>query len=252
MVDAIARAARALEPDWSEARARASFAALERKRRRRQFARIVAVALIACALFGLRAARDPRLVRFADRSTARLLDGDSVVRAGAAAPDRVVALLDRGGARFEVVRDPSRRFRVEAGEVAVEVLGTVFTVERSGPRARVAVERGRVRVSWPGGEQILEAGAGGLFPPDDEVAALFAAADRARLEHAPERAIAPLRRIVDAHAGDRRAPLAAFTLGRVYRELGRRREAADAFARARALDPNGPLAADARAHELQP
>jgi ferric-dicitrate binding protein FerR (iron transport regulator) len=252
MVDAIARAARALEPDWSDERARAAFAALERKRRRRTIARVGAIALIAVALVGLNALRDPRLVRFADRSTARLFDGDSVVRAGTVAPDRVVALLDRGGARFEVLHDPARRFRVEAGEVAVEDLGTVFTVERTGAHARVAVERGRVRVSWPGGEQLLEAGAGGLFPPVDEVAALFAAADRARLEHAPERAIAPLEQIVDAHADDRRAPLAAFTLGRVYRELGRRREAADAFARARALDPNGPLAADARAHELAP
>jgi transmembrane sensor len=249
LIERLERAGRALEPAWSETRAGAALDGMRRRRHRRWLWRTGALALALGALLSLRAPRDARLVRFADHSTARLLDGDSVLEPGEAAADRVVAKLERGGARFEVVRDPGRRFRVEAGAVAVEVLGTVFTVERAGERSRVAVERGRVQVSFPGGERLLGAGESGWFPPDDEVGVLFGAADRARLEHAPERALAPLRAVVEAHAGDARAPLAAFTLGRLYLELGRRAEAADAFARARTLAPDGPLAADARARE---
>jgi transmembrane sensor len=55
---------------------------------------------------------------------------------------------------------------------------------------------------------------------------------------------------VRAHASDPRAGLASFTLGRVLLdELGRPREAADAFARARAA--GGPLAEDALAREVE-
>jgi transmembrane sensor len=205
-----------------------------------------------------------------------------VVRAGAVEPGRVDAELARGGATFEVVRDPARRFRVQAGDVAVEVLGTRFTVERLGERARVAVERGRVRVSWPSGSSELGAGESALFPPEppiadwrrladegdydrafralaragtplrDDPAELLAAADVARLSHHPAEALAPLAHVADAYPNDPRAPLAAFTLGRVLLdELGRPREAAAAFAQARALAPGGPLAGDALAREVE-
>jgi transmembrane sensor len=53
-----------------------------------------------------------------------------------------------------------------------------------------------------------------------------------------------------SHASDPRAGLASFTLGRVLLdELGRPREAADAFARAR--QAGGPLAEDALAREVE-
>jgi hypothetical protein len=55
-----------------------------------------------------------------------------------------------------------------------------------------------------------------------------------------------------AFRSDPRAPLAAFTLGRVLlRELARPREAAAAFAQARALAPRGPFVEDALAREVE-
>jgi transmembrane sensor len=297
----IERAARHIEPAWSDDRSRTVERGLGRARRRRVIARAAAVAIAALvvAAAGWRgyatwrsrrassaapamASRAVELVRFADGSTAQPFDARSVVRPGAAQPGRVAAELERGGATFEVVRDPSRRFRVEAGDVAVEVLGTRFSVERLGERARVAVERGRVRVSWPAGAVELGAGESGIYPPEappadwrrladdgdfdgahralerpgiilhDEPAELLAAADVARLSHHPSEALAPLAQVADGHPRDPRAPLAAFTLGRVLLdELGRPREAAQAFAHARALAPQGALAADALAREVE-
>jgi transmembrane sensor len=78
------------------------------------------------------------------------------------------------------------------------------------------------------------------------------AADVARLSGHPEQAVPHLRAVCDRFASDPRAPVAAFTLGRVLlRELGRPREAAAAFLRARTLWPRGPLALDAWASEAE-
>jgi transmembrane sensor len=83
-------------------------------------------------------------------------------------------------------------------------------------------------------------------------AELLAAADAARGEGRLDEAVTLLRRTIDEHGGDPRAPLAAFTLGRLLlTELGRPAEAAAAFARARALAPDGPLAEDALAREVE-
>jgi transmembrane sensor len=84
----------------------------------------------------------------------------------------------------------------------------------------------------------------------DDAGDLLLAADVARLSAHPEEAIRPLRAVCDRHASDRRAPVAAFTLGRVLLdELGRPGEAAAAFRKARVLWPAGPLAEDALARE---
>src|SRR5262249_2478998 len=81
---------------------------------------------------------------------------------------------------------------------------------------------------------------------------LLLAADRARLGGRPERAVAPLQRILSDHAFDSRAPLAAFTLGRTLLEqLGRPREAAQAFSTARRLDRARALTQDALAREVE-
>jgi ferric-dicitrate binding protein FerR (iron transport regulator) len=240
------------EPEWTEVRERAALEGVWRRRRARRVQRGVALLLmlIACAL-GYRA-RMPEVVRFADGSTAELRDRHSALALAAPEAGVLATRLEAGEARFSIVRDETRRFRVQAGEVMVEVLGTQFTVERLGAGARVAVERGRVRVSWKDGAVELAAGQTGLYPPRDEVALLFAAADAARVAGRPADALAPLSRVIDAHARDPRAPLAAFTLGRLYLdELDRPRDAAAAFARARSLDPAGPLAADARVREAE-
>jgi hypothetical protein len=56
-------------------------------------------------------------------------------------------LLRKGGARFVVVHDERRLFRVRAGPLVIEDLGTTFTVLRMGDRrVDVAVEQGRVGV----------------------------------------------------------------------------------------------------------
>jgi transmembrane sensor len=86
----------------------------------------------------------------------------------------------------------------------------------------------------------------------DDTGDLLLASDVARLSGHASDAVDPLRRIVRDHSSDPRAPLAAFTLGRVFLdELGRPREAASAFARARSLAPGGPLEEDALAREVE-
>jgi transmembrane sensor len=84
----------------------------------------------------------------------------------------------------------------------------------------------------------------------DETADLLLAADAARLSGHSGEAVPYLERVARAHASDPRSSLASFTLGRVLLdELGHPREAADAFARARAA--GGPLAEDALAREVE-
>ncbi len=87
---------------------------------------------------------------------------------------------------------------------------------------------------------------------DDRVGDLLLAADVFRIGGDPTAAVKPLGAIVSHHASDPRAPLAAFTLGRVLLDdLGRPVAAAEAFARAREFAPDGALAEDALAREVE-
>jgi transmembrane sensor len=87
---------------------------------------------------------------------------------------------------------------------------------------------------------------------DNTAEDLLLAADAARLSGHPSEALPYLRRLLDKHARDQRAPLAAFTLGRILlSQLGRPTEAADAFLLTRRLAPEGPLAQDALAREAE-
>lgn len=193
----------------------------------------------------------------------------------------VVFELEAGAARFDVTHRPGRAFRVQAGPVRVEVVGTQFRVQRLGESTQVSVQRGRVRVSWPGGTRDVAAGESGSFPPNvdtrREIAVelptappavvaptasepkstlpsaeqLFAAADHARAEGRPLEAAQSLKQLMQRFPRDGRAPLAAFTLGRLLLEsLHQPAEAARAFAQARALAGSGSaLAEDALARE---
>jgi transmembrane sensor len=88
--------------------------------------------------------------------------------------------------------------------------------------------------------------------PLDAMEDLLLAGDVARLSGHAASSVAHLSRAAALHPDDPRAPLAAFTLGRVHLEdLGAPRDAALAFARARALAPDGPLAEDALAREVE-
>lgn len=81
---------------------------------------------------------------------------------------------------------------------------------------------------------------------------LMMAADAARLSNHPMQAVGYLQRITKEHSRDSRAPLAAFTLGRIYmNQLGQPASAARAFALVRQLAPAGALVEDALAREAE-
>ena len=89
-------------------------------------------------------------------------------------------------------------------------------------------------------------------PREDPVETMLAAADDARAAGHPDEAAAILKRLIDQHGGDRRAPLAQFTLGRLLLlDLSHPLEAAVVFAELRARAPAGPFAADALAREAE-
>lgn len=125
---------------------------------RRRERRIVALALAAAcvALFAaptlsLRLRSDyvsgvgkARVVRLQDGSEMHLAP-DSAVKLAFSEDRRGVRLL-KGEAYFEVQRDPSRRFFVDAGDVRTSVLGTGFDVRHAREGAQVAVRHGLVRV----------------------------------------------------------------------------------------------------------
>jgi len=81
---------------------------------------------------------------------------------------------------------------------------------------------------------------------------LMLAADAARLTNHPQQAVVYLQRIAKEHSGDSRAPLAAFTLGRIYMsQLKQPALAAQAFSLVRQLAPSGALVEDAMARQAE-
>ena len=81
---------------------------------------------------------------------------------------------------------------------------------------------------------------------------LLLAADAARFSNHPAQATRFLERLTREHPQDSVAPLAAFTLGRIYlSQLGQPAKAADAFSLSLRLAPSGSLAEDALAREVE-
>ncbi len=135
---------------------------LERKRaRRRQLLKRGLGAVLLAALGGeaaWRQWRDAVVWQIAvDSETGQtrreILDDGSQISLGAASEAEVAcsragrrAVLRRGEAAFEVVRDDDRPFVVDAGDVRVTVRGTRFAVTRLTDRTRVSVDHGRVEV----------------------------------------------------------------------------------------------------------
>jgi transmembrane sensor len=112
-------------------------------------------------------------------------------------------------------------------------------------RFRALATRGRYAEAY----RVL-AGAPGVV--DSGAEDLMLAADAARLSGHPAEATPYLQQIVRKYRGDERAPLAAFTLGRILLyQLGRPAEAADAFALVRKILPEGALSPDALAREAE-
>lgn len=163
-----------IQPPWSAERSAQIQAGLARRRRRARVTRTTTLvaALLLVLWVGAALLRPPPALtpaagslRFADGSTAVLLERSTTLRPLDAQAGRLSVALVRGAARFRVVPDRRRVFRVEAGAVSVEVLGTQFTVTRRSDRSDIAVEEGRVRVRWASGEALLGAGQRGTFPP---------------------------------------------------------------------------------------
>ncbi len=234
---------------------------------------------------------DLRVLRLTDGSTATVLDSGSELTIIEDTHDHAALSMARGRGRFNVMPRPSRTFVVHAGDVTVTVLGTLFTVERVADRVGVTVETGTVRIEWKGGAAILQEGGTGWYPPlpsgdpglrtsapprrsapgagktvrqvaskqgatpaaaPETAGDLLAAADKARLSGHADEGAELLRKLLRNHRSDPRAPLAAFTLGRMLLiELDKPAEAASVFADARRLSPNGPLAEDSLAREIE-
>ena len=74
--------------------------------------------------------RSNHTLRLADGSRAELVGAQSELEITHNSKDRVGLALVAGRAHFEVVHDPLRSFVVEARPYRVEVIGTVFDVER--------------------------------------------------------------------------------------------------------------------------
>jgi transmembrane sensor len=177
------------------------------------------------------------------------------------------------------VRVVGTRFRVERIAERTRVSVTQGKVEVQEGEAKVYLEAGESRF-FPGEpvpmaaeprpaaagvrSRFLELARGGDFKAAYQVMSqspaavgssaeeLMLAADAARLSNHPEQALGYLKRVTSEHAGDSRAPLAAFTTGRVLlSQLSRPAEAAEAFALARRLRPAGSLAEDALAREAE-
>ncbi len=319
---AASEAGKHLVAEWGSARVESNLSATHARIRRKQRERAALLAAAAVSLaaaifviaprfFDTRSALGPGVAapssttRFRDGSSAELLRAGSELEVRHASERGIEVAVNVGAARFDVVHDPARAFSVVAGPVTVHVIGTRFSVEREAERVRVSVERGRVRVTWPAGQDELEAGESAWFPrapqaaPAESAASvtsaeaprslapsererfldharrreykeayallahtpsvitgsaedLMLAADSARLSGHPEQAIGYLQRIVQGHAQDSRAPLAAFTLGKTYMtQLSRFSDAARAFAQVRALSPGGPLSEDSYLREIE-
>ncbi len=157
------------------------------------------------------------------------------------------------GGQQEVTAGQRTRFPLTAPRDATATVPPVASgarVKAPGPRGlepsaswRVLADRGEFEAAHK-----LVAVGKPLTAMDD----LLLAADIARLSNHADAAVVVLRRALAIHRGDPREPIAAFTLGRVLLdELGSPLEAAVAFARARAADPDGPLAEDSLAREVE-
>ncbi|MGC4086658.1 MAG: FecR family protein [Polyangiaceae bacterium] len=191
-----------------------------------------------------------------------------------------VCVLRRGRGSFDVKPGGPRRWRVEAGALSVEVVGTRFSVERSDERVNVDVEHGTVLVRGervPDGVQKLTAGSHLLvdltepvrkpspaasaapqpsLPVPQTSAApanvdLLQLADEQRRRGNVKGAIVSLRSVVGSADASRRA-IAAFTLGKLLLDsAGRPGDAAEAFRTCLRSAPPASVAEDASARLVE-
>lgn len=213
----------------------------------------------------LLASGDPMPEQIETRTT--LSDGSTIEPDGSSyrvlvnRNDALTGLVAEGTTRFEVTPGGPRRWTIECGLAQVEVVGTVFEIERSHDAVRVSVERGTVlvrSVHLTDGVRRVEAGESVRIerphdepiapveapvelepepnnpsvevapePPPETFASLLERADRARAAGESDDAERILLDALARHPHHRDRALAWFTVGRI--RLAARRHA-DALA----------------------
>jgi transmembrane sensor len=179
-----------LSPRWTEDHSARVRAALERRSKRRRAIERSGAALGLVTVVGLVAIVAFRLPRIGAPAHSAAVSAEAV-RAPSPAPSAgktadVTTLLDpnsevvpephphgrafrlvKGAARFAVVHDTARPFRVSVGSAVVEDVGTVFSLRRlSNAAAEVSVDEGRVRVTATDGTFDVGAGERRTFAID--------------------------------------------------------------------------------------
>lgn len=238
-----------------------------------------------------------RAIPFEEAPVMALADGSIAELRGGARVDvgvqsgQLVRLDQRSGTvRYEVAKNPGRRFVVDASGVQVRVIGTIFTVAYAGDaHVEVSVERGLVEVA--SADRVAQLGAGDslrverIEEPDEyliieddggeelhasrqgkrprgktkpttaeagpSLSELLAESDAARAAGDLGRAATALGQLLQRFPDDPQADTARIVLGKVQRRRGRHGAAARAFASYLRRSPRGPLAEDARAESAQ-
>jgi TolA-binding protein len=121
-------------------------------------------------------------------------------------PERTTVQLQSGAAQFLIRHNPRRVFRVDAGPIQIEDLGTAFGVDhQTGGSVHVVVFEGRVAVLSVASGVRVELGAGNdrVFPITTEASERRLAADEA--PKAPEQATAQATAFAGAPHGQARS-----------------------------------------------
>ena len=228
---------------------------------------------------------EPRWALRIGESRVERLHEQTVLDVPAPSEGPAQVVISAGAARFD-----ARDLVVVAAEHRIAAEHAVFVVDRTVSPAAIWVEEGEVRIESGALSRTLSAGDRGQLAAAPKRAkkkkdrprwrrlvkegryeeayeamkaqptpavtrsadSLMAAADAARHSGHPREAVGYLKRVIDEHPTHALAPLAAFTLGRVYLvRVGEPRLAALAFAKARALKPGMQFAEDALAREVE-
>jgi transmembrane sensor len=149
-----------------------------------------------------------------------------LVRVTGPGVDRLVP----AGDRIRIDLEPASPAKLERTEVEAKVEPKVEAVERRDPPPRA-------RRPAPKSEPVAK-GEAAETPKVEPFEAILSRADAARSRGEVDEAIRILESLLAAHPSDPQAPVATFTLGRLYASRGDHGMAADAFDRCVALVPS--------------
>jgi transmembrane sensor len=227
-----------VQPRWSGARTERNLAAtfdrLERTRRaRRMGVMTLAVAGVGAVVAAMSLHRGPASIQALAPARAPAPTAPAVIEPATPRAQRPSEIAAAAPAIAEAPPAP-----VKVARVDVKIAGERLRFRQQVAQRQYAAAY-RALVATPG-------------MADSSAEDLMLAADAARLSGHPAESMPFFRKLLREHAGDERAPLAAFTMGRILlAQLARPAEAADAFAQARRLAPQGALASDALAREVE-